>query len=137
MRGVFSLLVLGTVACGGVTDPGGTPQLDHKNLVGSYTLAAYNASPLPVGLGGVFKLTIDSSFTVVGGVRQLKTVDSSYTLSVTLIDAWSNAGLGRWSWTGANILLTTSQTAHIYGSILNDGVGFTAQGYPALFFRKQ
>lgn len=132
MRGVFSLLVLGTVACGGVTDPGGT---NPRNLVGSYTLEAYNASPLPVGLGGAFTLTVDSSFTVVGGVPQL-TVDSSYTLSVTLVDAWSNAGLGRWSWTGGNILLTTSQAARIYGSILNDGVGFTAQGYPALFFRK-
>jgi hypothetical protein len=136
MRRVFSLLLgVGTAACGdGVTDPDGALA---RNLVGNYVLAAYNASPVPAGQAGTLRLAVDSTFIVSGGVRQLNSVDSSYTLSVTVPDAWSNAALGTWSWTGANVRLTTSQAVTIYGSILNGGVGFTAHGYPALYFRKR
>lgn len=135
MRRVFSLLLgVGTAACDdGITDPG----LEARNLVGSYILAAYNASPVPAGQGGSLRLAVDSTFTVFGGVRQLKSVDSSFTLSVTIPDVWSNAAVGTWSWTGANVRLTSSPAVTIYGSILNDGLGFTAQGYPALYFRKE
>jgi hypothetical protein len=124
MRRVLSLLLgVGTTACGdGVTDPDGTLA---RNLAGNYVLVAYNASPVTAGLGGTLTLAVDRG------------VDSTYTLSVAAPGAWSNAAQGRWSWTGANVRLTTSQAVTIHGSILNGGVGFTAHGYPALFFRKQ
>jgi hypothetical protein len=135
MRRVISVLLgVGTAACDdGITDPG----LLARGLVGNYVLAAYNASPVPAGQGGTLRLAVDSSFIVVGGVRQVKSVDSSYTLSVTVPDAWSNAALGTWSWTGVNLRLTSSQAVTIYGSVLNDGLAITAQGYPALYFRKE
>lgn len=127
MRRVLSLLVgVGTAACGdGVTDPNGALA---ANLAGNYVLVAYNASPVTAGLGGTLRLAVN---TVNNGV------DSTYSLSVAAPGAWSTAAQGRWSWTGANVRLTTSQAVTIHGSIVNGGVGFTAHGYPALFFRKQ
>jgi hypothetical protein len=131
MSRAFGLCVgLATAACTSVTDPS---DLRHQRLVGSYILAAYNAAPLPTGMSGALNLKVDSSFTL----SQKLLVDSSYTLSVIGSDAWSNASSGKWSWTGANVHLTTSETIHIFGSILHDGIGFTSTGYPALYFRKQ
>jgi hypothetical protein len=123
-------MALATAAC--ADDVTGPSRLGEQDLVGSYVLTAYNASPLPTGLSGALNLKVDSSFTDAHKLN----VDSSYTLSLSLSDAWANASSGKWSWTGANVLFTGAHSGHIFGSILNDGLGITAGGYPALYFRK-
>lgn len=108
------VLVLALVACGGdgIT---GVDISDPKNLVGSYRLAVYNATPNGPNPGGSLDLRADSTFTMAAP------------------DGWGTM-TGKWSWTGGNVYLVQQD---IYGSIEDGGLAFTVQDRPALYFRKR
>lgn len=111
------LLLACLLACGEATAP--THDIaDSSQLVGSYVLAVYAATP---GSG-------------ITGTLNLK-ADSTYTLAVSADDAWKSATTGRWTWTREGNLYLPS--VDVYGSIVRGGIGMGGTGYPSLFFRKR
>ena len=132
MRRFLSLVAVAALAACSSDSITGVNLTSPAQLVGSYNLAVYNATPNGSNPGGILVLRADSTFT----------------LTVNASTPWAVVSGGRWSWTGksdpasGNVWLKPRAdfpqpwAFSIYGSFQSDGLGFTEGGFPALFFRR-